>query len=155
MNEQANTTLVKQCYDAFMQGDIPRLMSMCDPDIDWELPEVPGATFTGKRHGHAEVLEFFRRLDESETITEFMPQEFIAQGERVVVLGRHVGTVKANGERYETEWAHLFTVRNGKVCGFHEFLDSFAASQAYSSLATGSMRQASMQQGQGQQPSIH
>lgn len=135
MNEQANTMLVKQGYDAFAQGDIPRLLSLCDQDLDWEIVEVPGAHFTGKRHGHSEVMEFFQMLNQQENITEFTPREFIAQGERVIVLGHSTATVRATNAQYETDWIQVFTVRNGKICSFYEMLDSCAAAQAFGQLS--------------------
>ncbi len=39
--------------------------------------------------------------------------------------------VKATGRSYETEWAHVFTLREGKIVEFREFADSAAVAEAF------------------------
>jgi uncharacterized protein len=131
MDEQANVNVVKQCYDAFKKGDIASLKSYFAEDISWELPDVPGAPFTGRRHGSARVMEFFEQMSAAQDVNVFEPMEFIAQGPRVVVLGHYGFTVRATGKRYASDWAHIFTVRDGKITALREFLDSHVAEAAY------------------------
>ena len=64
-------------------------------------------------------------------MTHFEPREFIAQGDKVVVLGRSSATVRATGKSYSTDWVHLFTVADGKITDFHEFFDNAAATRAF------------------------
>jgi ketosteroid isomerase-like protein len=131
MDEQTGVGIVRQCYDAFTAGDMQRLMSFMDPGITWELPDVPGVPFSGKRQGREQVAEFFQMVNEKQAVREFAPQEFVAQGDRVVALGHYAWTVKENGAGFESDWAHIFTVRDGKVTAFREFLDSHEAARAY------------------------
>lgn len=154
MNEQANTDIVKQCYEAFGKGDIQRLLAYMQPDIEWELPVVPGVAFSGKRSGTAQVAEFFRMLDEAQSARLFEPRDFIAQGDRVAVIGHYAWTVKASGAQYESDWIHLFTLRDGKVAAFREFTDTHSAALAYQAQAQGMMSQ-SMNQGAAAQPAVH
>lgn len=56
-------------------------------------------------------------------IQRFEPKEFIAQGERVVVLGQEEIRIKATGKTLENDWAHVFTLRNGTVTHFQEYID--------------------------------
>jgi hypothetical protein len=65
MNEQENITLIKQCYDNFLKGDIQQLLSALSDDINWELPAMEDVSFSGKRHGRDQVKEFFKSLSES------------------------------------------------------------------------------------------
>ncbi|MGH9820493.1 MAG: nuclear transport factor 2 family protein, partial [Pyrinomonadaceae bacterium] len=81
--------------------------------------------------GLEEVGEFFKLLNESEDISYFEPKEFIAQGDKVVVLGRSKAVVKSTGRSYETDWVHIFSVHDGKITSFHEFFDSAAATRAF------------------------
>jgi uncharacterized protein len=154
MDEQANITLVKQCYDAFMKGDIPRLMNFVDPDIDWQLPTIESIPFSGKRHGHTEVADFFETMNDMQVAQEFMPREFIVQGDRVVVLGHYAWSVRANNASYESDWTHIFTIRNGKVAAFREFLDTHVAAQAFQNMPADMARGTSMQPDMNR-PSIH
>jgi uncharacterized protein len=131
MSETNNTEIVKEGYAKFGGGDIDGLLSLFSDDIEWTTPTVNGASFTGKRNGREAVAEFFSQLNENEEFTNFEPREFIAQGDRVVVLGTSAATVKSTGRTAETEWVHIFTVRDGKVTSFQEFFDSAAIERAY------------------------
>jgi ketosteroid isomerase-like protein len=148
MDEQANIGLLKQAYDAYGKGDIQRLLGMCAPDIDWELPEVEGIPFTGKRHGVGQVGEFFRILAECQEPREFRPDRFIAQDDQVVVLGHATFTVRATGAEFSGDWCHVFRVDGGRIASFKEYDDTHQAAQAYQPQGIGAGAAAS-------QPSIH
>lgn len=131
MNEEANKLTVREGYEKFGSGDIDGLIELCDQEIDWIVPEVENAPFAGYWHGRESVENFFSLLAVAEDITDFEPREFIAQGDRVVVLGRSTSTVRATGRHYSTEWVHVITVKNGKLTHFHEFFDTAAALRAF------------------------
>lgn len=139
MNEQQNTQLVQDCYAAYARGDLPQLLTCMAPDIEWELPAVPGLAFTGKRHGCEQVAEYFRLFDEQETVRELTPKEFIASADKVVVLGHGAWTAKDTGKDFESDWVHVFTVQDGRIAAFREFLDVIVAQEAFqcNPLATG------------------
>lgn len=132
MSEQDNTQIVKEAYAAFKRGDIPAILNMLADDVKWLLPGptdlVPVA---GMRHGREEVGQFFSTLDESQEAKEFEPQEFIAQDDKVVVLGRYTWRVKSTGREFSSDWAHAFTLRDSKVVGFQEYYDTNACADAF------------------------
>ena len=131
MKGQETIGLVRQAYDAFDKGDIPGVLRQCSNDIDWILPEVDGIAFTGRRHGIDEVADFFRQMLEQQEPREFVADEFLGQGDRVVVLGHCTWTVKTTGLDYSDEFCHVFRVMDGKICSFHEYSDTFRAALAY------------------------
>ena len=131
MEEQQNTQLVKDAYAAYGRGDVAGVLSCMSPQIDWELASVPGLSFTGKRKGSEQVAEYFRLADEARTMREFVPKEFIAQGNKVIVLGSGVWTVRATGRDFASDWVHVFTVEDGHIAAFREFLDSHLAVEAF------------------------
>lgn len=131
MSETNNTEIVKEGYAKFGGGDIEGLLGLFSNDIEWNTPAFTGSPFYGKRTGRDAVAEFFTQLDEAEEFSTFEPHEFIAQGDKVVVLGKAVATVKSTGRTAETDWVHIFTVRDGKITGFQEFFDTAAMERAY------------------------
>jgi uncharacterized protein len=131
MNEQENTRVVKQAYDRFKSGDIPGLMNLFSDDIEWILDRSEYVPFTGTRHGKSEVGQFFSSLGESQHPLQFEPQEFIAQGDKVVALGHYTWTVKQTDRIFESDWAEVFTVHDGKITRFREYADTAAAERAY------------------------
>lgn len=131
MSEQENTEIVREAYRNFKTGDIEALMNLFSDDVTWQLPEMENVPFAGKRQGRVEVAQFFAILNEAQEAREFEPQQFIAQGDKVAVQGHYVWLLKATGREYESDWLHVFTVRDGKVTGFHEYMDTAVATNAY------------------------
>jgi ketosteroid isomerase-like protein len=131
MSEQENTQVVQQAYQNFKTGDIKALIGLMTEDVTWQLPETENVPFAGKRRGHEEVGQFFATLADAQDVLKFEPQEFVAQGDKVIALGQYTWRVKASGREYGGDWAHVFTVRDGKISGFHEYMDTAAATRAY------------------------
>lgn len=136
MSETSNTQIVQQGYEKFGSGDIEGLLGLFADNIRWTVPEIENAPFSGSREGRAKVGEFFSELTAAEDITRFEPLEFIAQNDKVVVLGESAATVKSTGRSYETDWVHVFTLHDGKVIEFTEFFDNAAATRAFAKAAT-------------------
>lgn len=132
MDEQ-NVNVVKQAFTAFKQGDIPNLLSRISPEVDWEAVVGVGERVPtgGRRKGLEQVARFFTTLDQTTTFEQFEPQEFVAQGDKVVTLGEYKGTVKSTGRPFSCQFAMVFTVRNGKITKFQEFTDTAAVLQSY------------------------
>jgi hypothetical protein len=131
MNEEKNLEIVKQGYEHFANGDIAGLLALFDPDIEWVTPTVEGADHTGPRRGRDSLPEFFGQLEATEDISRFEPREFIAQDDKVVVLGNIKATVKTTGREYETDWVHIFRLADGKITGFTEFFDNAVVTKAF------------------------
>jgi ketosteroid isomerase-like protein len=131
MSEQENTKLVRQAYERFKSGDIQSLLNLVSDDVEWELPNIENVPFAGKRRGREQVGEFFKSLADAQEVLHFEPEELIAQGDKVAALGYYRCCVKSTGREYEGDWAHVFTIRNGKVSKMHEYTDTAAAAAAY------------------------
>jgi ketosteroid isomerase-like protein len=136
MSEQENVRLVEAAYAAFQRGDIPGVLANFTEDAGWDTPGSSDAIpHAGRRRGHGEMTEFFSTLAATENITHFEPREFIAQNDKVVVVGNYKGTVRATGRDYDVDWLHVFTARDGKLTGFREYLDTAALADAHRAAA--------------------
>jgi uncharacterized protein len=51
--------------------------------------------------------------------------------DKVFVLGHYTWTIRKNGRTADSDFIHIFTVRNGKVVAFLEFTDTAAFAEAY------------------------
>jgi ketosteroid isomerase-like protein len=131
MSDQYNVEVVRHAYENFKTGRIGALLEQVSEDVDWRLPEIEGAPFAGARRGRGQVSEFFTSLTDSQDVVSFEPREFVAQGDKVVALGSYVWRVKSNGREYGGEWAHVFTIQDGNIIGFNEYMDSARAEAAY------------------------
>lgn len=131
MSEQENTKVAQQAYENFKTGNIQALLDQLSDDVAWQLPEVENVPFSGKRNGREQVGQFFAMVNESQETLQFEPREFVAQGDKVVSLGQYRWRVKSTGKEFGSDFAHVFTFRDGKIVGFHEYFDSAAAINAY------------------------
>ena len=131
MNEQQNVGVVRQAYEAFGRGDVDGLIALLDPQVSWRTPGPPDLPSAGLRHGADAVRDFFGVLLNTFEITNFAPSDFLAQGDKVVVLGTSLERVKATGTAIDFRWVHVFTVRNGRIVAFEEPADVSALVDEY------------------------
>lgn len=61
----------------------------------------------------------------------FEPREFFEGSDTVTVLGRTVARIMPSGVRFESEWAHVIKIHDGKVITFREYDDTHALMQAF------------------------
>ena len=57
----------------------------------------------------------FSSLGEALEFEQFEPRQFVAQGVTVVALGYERSLVKPAGGTFEQAWAHVYTLRDGKI----------------------------------------
>ena len=58
------------------------------------------------------------------------PPEFVAQGDRVLVIGIATGKIKATNKAFKDEWVFDITVRDGKLTRIQEYIDTQALARA-------------------------
>jgi len=132
MSEKENTKVVQDAYAAFSRGDIQGVLNALDDTIVWKgvTGARPAVPMSGERRGKAQVAAFFKSVGDNLTFTRFEPREFIAQGDKVVTLG-HYAAKTSTGGSFDSDFVMVFTLKNGKVTAFQEFLDSTALNQAF------------------------
>lgn len=124
--------VVRGAYDSFQHGDIAGVLASCSEDVQWFLPGDPGVIpIAGLRDGVSGVARFFATLAETQEAEQFEPREFVVQGEKVIALGEYRWRVKKTGKAFRSDFAHVFTIRDGKIAGFHEFYDTAMARDCY------------------------
>ncbi len=75
----------------------------------------------------------------SEDAGNFIPEapEFVAQGDRVLVVGVATGKIKATNKPFKDDWVFDITVRDGKVTKIREYIDTQALARASQMDASG------------------
>ena len=128
MSIEKNIQTVKDFFAAIGSGDKEALLALVAEDIEWIIPgeDWPRA---GPRHGHAGLADLLETASKSiETSTE--PREFVAQGDRVLVLGFARGRIKATNKTFEDDWIFAITVRDGRLTHIREYVDTQALARA-------------------------
>lgn len=131
MNAEQNKQLVMEGYKRFLNKDIEGVLERFSDDVDCVAPELDCAPFAGSFHGKNEVRQFFAKLDAAQEATRFEPAAFIADGDKVAVTGSATWRVKSTGLAYDSEWAHVFTVRDGQIVRIQQYVDTAAAEHAF------------------------
>jgi ketosteroid isomerase-like protein len=118
MMAHPNAVLIREAYDAFAGGDIPRVLGILADDVTWH---VPGRSpLSGDYKGHEGVLNFVGRCQElSDGTLRVAADEVLADGDRVVVLS----TVSAerHGQFWSSPEIHVWRVVDGRATEFREF----------------------------------
>ncbi len=130
---RTNTEVVQETYEAVNRGDLPALLDLLTDDVEWTFQGPPSIPFAGTRRGREDVAEFFSLVGANLEFEQFEPREFVAQGDRVVVLGFERSLVKPTSRTFEQEWAHVYTLRDGKVATFLALEDTAAHVVAFES----------------------
>ena len=118
--------VVQETYEAVGRGDIPTLLDLLTDDVEWTFQGPSSIPFAGTRRGREGVAEFFSLVGANIEFQDFEPREFVAQGDTVVVLGFERSLVKHTRRAFEQEWAHVYTLRDGKVAKFLSIEDTAA-----------------------------
>ena len=121
----ANLDTIMSLYAAFARGDVPAVLGLFDPQIEWNEGEGVRYADRNPYRGPMAVAEgvFGRIIAEVDQFAA-VPASFIDGGESVVVQGRYKGKVKATGTMLDAQFAHVYTVRNGKIVRFQQYTDT-------------------------------
>src|ERR1700689_1875409 len=127
MRIQENVQVVKDFFAAMGSGDKQGLLALSAKDIEWIIPgeDWPVA---GTYRGHAGLADLLQKSEMLETSTK--PLEFVAQGDRVLVIGFAKGKVIAPNKTFKDNWVFAITVRNGKLTNIREYIDTQALARA-------------------------
>ncbi|MEP7242715.1 MAG: c-type cytochrome [Gammaproteobacteria bacterium] len=124
--------VVRNLYAAFEAGDLATVQGLVADDATWTYygPDYV-LPFAGVFRGPQGVGEFFRIVGETLSDVRAGQRQFLVAGDQVTVPGWEESTVKATGGRYRVDNVHLFTVRNGKIVKFEEFINSADVLEAF------------------------
>jgi uncharacterized protein len=126
-----NINLVQQLYVAFAKRDIQAILVMLSPNVEWGEPENPFNPAAGTRHGHSGFLEWLNIGRQAEEILVLEPRKFLADNDSIAVVGFTKCLAKPTGKSYETDFVHLFTIKENKIVRFQEFFDTYVAGEAF------------------------
>jgi ketosteroid isomerase-like protein len=98
---------IRQLYRLFTKGD-PAFLDLYEPDATLVFPDsLPNG---GTYGSPLEALEFWNSVGDVFEGARPEPEEFIRDGDRVIVLGHFHGRAKATGKLLVIRFAHVFGV---------------------------------------------
>jgi uncharacterized protein len=129
MSTEKNVQIVKDFFAAMGRRDKQGLLALSAEDIEWIIPGEDWP-LAGTHRGHAGLSDLLDKVNETIEMSHPEPPEFIAQGDRVLVVGSAKGRIKATNRTFEDHWVFAVTVRNGKLTNIREYIDTQALARA-------------------------
>ena len=134
MSTQENVQIVKDFFAAMGYNE-QDLLALAAEDIEWIIPGE-GWPLAGTYRGHAELAAVLKKASKEVEMKYPKPPEFVAQGDRVLVVGFATGRIKATNRTFEDHWVFAITVRNGKLTNVREYVDTQALARASETAAS-------------------
>lgn len=131
MSAQANKDLIQHYFDTMMgkRSDKP-LESFFTDDVTWQVPRSNPAIVPNPRRGIAGVMDVL-----TSGIGIYAPGSMEMTLQRLVADDDHVAAQfnlkarLANGKDYDNQYFFLFSVRDGRIDGVWEYLDTLYQSR--------------------------
>jgi ketosteroid isomerase-like protein len=119
-----NREIVEAVYASFAKGDVPAVVAVMDPKIEWtEAEGFP--LYSGTLVGPQAIVDgVFMRLGEIGDNFSVRPDQFVADGDTVVAIGTYSWNHKDSGEPAEVKMVHVLTLADGKVTRFQQHVDT-------------------------------
>ena len=124
-----NVQVVKDFIVAIGRRDQQGLLAVSAEDIEWIIPGEDWP-LAGTYRGHAGLEDALKKANDTVEMSYPEPPEFIAQGDRVMVVGSAIGRIKATDGAFVDDWVFDITVRNGKLTKIREYIDTQALARA-------------------------
>jgi ketosteroid isomerase-like protein len=121
--------IVGAFYDAVAKGDVDAVLALLQPDVRWEAPDP--LPYGGTLDGHPGFREYRRRMHETVADYRITRERTFRCAGQVVVTGRMEATVKATGIDLESPFAHIWTLRGGKIAAREYHVDTHALMRAF------------------------
>ena len=128
-----NKQTIEDLYAAFGRGDIPFILGVFHPEIEWW--EAEGFVYADKnpyRGPQAVLGGVFARLANEWESFKATPDEVLDAGETVVACGHYTGKFLPTERDVRAQFAHVFKFRDGKIVRFQQYTDTAQFQEAVS-----------------------
>lgn len=129
-----NTAIIDGLYKAFSAGDVPAVLGTMDANIVWNEAESNFYADGNPYIGPDAVLNgvFARVIADHEYFTLEDIQLHEMNDNKVLATLRYDGKVKQTGKTFNTQVAHLWTLKDGKIVAFQQYVDTKKLADAMS-----------------------
>jgi ketosteroid isomerase-like protein len=119
-----NVDRARSSYEAFARGDLDGALAMMHDDIEWH--QAQGLPHGGIYRGLATVRAVVFDPIDDEWWDGFGadPEEFVALGDHVAVIGRYTARSRTTGAPLDVPFLHLWTFRDGLAVRFRQYTDT-------------------------------
>ena len=118
--------LLSDLYESLGKGDVPGVLGSMDESIKWREAESNPYRPTGEPWVGPDAIvdNLFVKLAEEWDGFTVHPLSYHDAGDVVVVEARYTGTYKDTGKPLDAQVCHVWTVNDGKVVKFQQYVDT-------------------------------
>ncbi|SFJ75297.1 hypothetical protein SAMN05216304_113108 [Bosea sp. OK403] len=125
----ANLDLIRGTYEGSSEDNGRNLLAALAPDAQWT--EAEGFPYAGTYVGpDAIIAGVFKRLGTEWTGYRADVHTYLEDGDRVAAFGVYSGSYNATGKSMRAVFAHLYTVKDGKIATMNQYVDTHMVQQA-------------------------
>lgn len=124
---EQNIQVIDSLYNAFSTGDMPTVLGLMHPKIEWNEAESNSLADGNPYIGPNAILEgVFGRVGANHEYFGLQDIKIYSMsGNMVLATLRYDGKIKATGKSYNAQAAHLWTLNDdGKITAFQQYVDT-------------------------------
>ena len=133
--ESRNINATKRIYAAVPAGDVQTVLEHLDPEVRITYYGTDDIPYAGDYRGIDGAMTFLARVGQAIEIVAMEPWKFIAQGDDLAAWGQQRFRRRATGREWESEFAHIITLRDGRWLHFRDFANSALAARVFATPA--------------------
>ena len=124
--------VVRDFYNCLAKGDVPGVLELLDQEVRWtECEGFP--YYSGTWVGPQAVLDnLLKRVAADWNGFTATPQQYLVEGSRIASFGAYTGVYRQTGKAMRADFAHLWTVENGRLTSFRMYADTAKVREALS-----------------------
>jgi len=127
----ANLKLIRATYEGKSEDNGRNLLAALAPDATWT--EAEGFPYAGTYVGaEAIIAGVFNRLGAEWVGYKAEVHTFMEDGDKVAAFGDYSGTFVATGKTMTAPFAHLYTLKDGRIITMHQYVDTVLVARATS-----------------------
>lgn len=128
--------IAKSMYQALLSGDFDQVHDHLHENCVIEFYGPNSIPYAGIYRGKEICKKFFDHVQNDVVIHTFTQDEFIAGERQVAVVGHLTLEANATGRVYDSEYAHIIDIEDGKWIRFRDFADTATVAHAFLETAT-------------------
>ena len=118
-----NLEVIQELYRCFREKDYDAFLAICTSDLEWIQNEgfPNGRTY----YGAETVIEgVFKTFVNDWKSWSFQIDEYLEAKKSIIVIGQYSGCHLTSDKLFFSPAAHVYDLRDGKVCRFRQFTDT-------------------------------
>ena len=79
------------------------------------------------------MIKFLTVVSQTIKMDSFVPKQFLANGDTIVVIGEDSAHVISTGKSYTTHWIQVFVLKDTKIVKGRAYIDTLQIAKAFQS----------------------